>query len=122
MSDDFRLVMEKISGKDLKAFFNQWIFRAGHPKLEVVWQYDTRKKQVLVILEQKQEHVFDFSLDIGFKASAGTQQLEKVKITSRKQEFLITTGQKPTAVILDPNVWLLFDGSIHQKTAKSQDK
>ena len=122
MTDDFRLVMEKVSGKDLKGFFDQWLFRAGQPKLDVVWHYDARKQHVLVILEQKQEQVFDFSLDIGLKVSSGTQQFEKVKITSRKQEFLITASQKPTDVILDPNVWMLFDGSIHQKVAKSKDE
>ncbi len=122
MTDDFRLVMEKISGKDLKGFFNQWFLRAGHPKLDVVWKYDMHKKEVLVTLEQKQEQVFTFSLDIGLKSPAGPQPLEKVKISSRMQEFVIMAGQKPTDVMLDPNVWLLFEGSIHQKGAKGQDK
>ena len=122
MTDDFRLVMEKISGKDLKGFFDQWLFRAGHPKLEVVWQYDTRKKQVLVTLEQKQGQPFDFYLNLALNAPSGSQQLEKIKISARKQEFLIPAAQKPTDILLDPNVWLLFEGSIHQLAGKSQPK
>src|SRR5262249_26884521 len=34
-TDDFRRAMEDASGKDLKWFFDQWVFRAGHPELKV---------------------------------------------------------------------------------------
>lgn len=122
MTDDFRLVMEKISGKDLKGFFDQWIFRAGQPKLEIVWQYDPGQKQVRMTVEQKQEKLYDFPLEMSFSEPVGQVQVEKIKITSRKQEFLIPAAQKPAALTLDPSVWLLFEGTISQTAAKSKDK
>lgn len=121
MTDDFRRVMEKASGKDLNGFFEQWLFKAGHPKLEIVWQYEPRQKQVRVLLEQKQEQTFDFPLDLSLGQPAGMGSIETVKITSRKQEFIIPAAQMPVDVTLDPNVWLLFEGSVRQ-AAKSQGK
>ena len=34
-----RLAFEKVSGKDLNWFFNQWYFSNGHPKLDVKYIY-----------------------------------------------------------------------------------
>ena len=52
---------------------------------------------------------------------AGMGSIETIKITSRKQEFIIPAAQMPVDVTLDPNVWLLFEGSVRQ-AAKSQGR
>ena len=36
----FRKAMEAASGKDLKWFFDQWVYKAGHPELKVRWRYE----------------------------------------------------------------------------------
>lgn len=113
MTDDFRKVMENVSGKDLKPFFDQWIFKAGHPRLEVTWRYDLKQKQVRLTVEQKQEQPVSFPLEVGFTNASGVAS-EKIKISTRKQEFLIPSAQKPLGIILDPNVWLLFEGKVSE--------
>ncbi|HRI80468.1 MAG TPA: M1 family metallopeptidase [Cyclobacteriaceae bacterium] len=115
MTDDFRLVMEKISGKDLQIFFDQWIFKAGQPDLAVTWQYDDRKKNIRVVVEQKQKNLFDFPLEIGLNQVSGAPATEKVRVTAIKQEFAIPSAQKPVSLSLDPNVWLLFTGKVTEK-------
>ncbi len=112
MTDDFRKIMEAVSGKDLKGYFDQWIFRAGQPKLEVTWQYDSRLKQTKVTVEQKQESLYDFPLELGF-VTGGPEQLEKVRISAKKQQFMVS-GAPPAGITLDPNTWLLFEGTIKQ--------
>ena len=44
-----RLVFERITGKDLNWFFNQWYFNAGHPKIDVSYDYNTIQKKVTVL-------------------------------------------------------------------------
>ena len=113
MTDDFRKVMENISGKELKPFFDQWILKAGHPRLEVTWHYDLKQKQVRLTVEQKQENLAEFPLEVSL-SSGGGPTLEKIRISTRKQEFTLASGRKPTLIVLDPNVWLLFEGQINE--------
>ncbi len=59
-----RLCFEKVSGKDLNWFFNQWYFGSGHPKLNYSYTFEPVKKQVTVIINQSQELPFEFPLTI----------------------------------------------------------
>ena len=54
-TDDFRKAMEAASGKDLKWFFDQWVYKAGHPELKVRWRYEDDDKTVRVRIEQTQK-------------------------------------------------------------------
>ncbi len=112
LTDDFRRVMEITSSRDLKAYFDQWIFRAGHPKLDVTWFYDSRQKQTRVTVEQKQPVLFDFPLEVGL-TSLGGQQIEKIRVSARKQQFIFS-GTVATALDLDPNTWSLFESVVKQ--------
>ena len=53
-TDDFRKAMEAASGKDLKWFFDQWVYKAGHPELKVRWHYEDADKTVRVHVQQTQ--------------------------------------------------------------------
>ena len=53
-TDDFRKAMEAASGKDLKWFFDQWVYKAGHPELKVRWHYEDADKTVRVKVQQTQ--------------------------------------------------------------------
>ncbi len=108
LTDDFRATMEAVSGKDLKTFFEQWIYRAGHPQLAVTWTYNGTGKQVRLVVEQKQEKLFDFPLEI----SLGAGSAQKIRIAARRQEFLFPSPEKPEKIVLDPSILLLFDGAV----------
>ena len=53
-TDDFRKAMEAASAKDLKWFFDQWVYKAGHPELKVRWHYEDADKTVRVQVQQTQ--------------------------------------------------------------------
>lgn len=60
-----RLSLEKVSGKDLNWFFNQWFYGSGHPKLSYTTTYEPVKKQVTVTLSQNQAgDAFEFPLAV----------------------------------------------------------
>ncbi len=107
MTEDFRKVMEEVSGKDLENFFAQWIFTKGHPELKWNWKY--RRGRLLVSIDQVQKHhIFEFPLEIGIRNGEQTKK-EIVQIDEKSKTFEIKVDSKPTEVILDPGVWLLFE-------------
>ena len=59
-----RLSFEKVSGKDLNWFFNQWYFGSGNPKLNYSYTFEPVKKQVTLVINQSQEQPFQFPLAI----------------------------------------------------------
>jgi aminopeptidase N len=110
-TDEFRQVMERASGTDLRWFFSQWLTRSGVPALSGTWTYDAAAKQIVV--ELKQTHAGDpyrLPLDIGVSVSTTTaSRVERVELTGRDGRFTIGVSGEPSAVVLDPNTWVLME-------------
>ncbi|OQP67779.1 M1 family metallopeptidase [Niastella populi] len=110
VTDDLCTVMEEVSGKNLKPFFQQWLFTAGHPKLEISWRYIAAKKKVAITVIQQQSPVFIFPLEL---------QVDNKKhltaITGRETQISIPVSNKPVTLIADPQVNLLYEGSVKEK-------
>ena len=51
---DLRLSFEKVTGRDLNWFFNQWYFGSGHPKFDVKYSYDENARKAVVKVSQTQ--------------------------------------------------------------------
>ena len=56
-TDDLRQILEVVSGKNLQPFFNQWVYKAGHPELEIEYALEEEKdsKKLKIKITQKQE-------------------------------------------------------------------
>ncbi|MBB4807277.1 aminopeptidase N [Chryseobacterium defluvii] len=59
---DFQSAVEKTSGRSYQWFFEQWIYKTGLPKFEVIKKYDTSQKQLFITVKQvqNQENKTDF--------------------------------------------------------------
>jgi len=99
-TDDLRQVMEQASGQDLKVFFKQWLFTAGHPQLAINWKYDNGV--VHVQIEQQQAALYDIPLEISIDG-----QLHTLALKQKTTSVDFPAASKPTSVIADPNVNLL---------------
>lgn len=53
-TDDFRKAVDEASGTSMGWFFDQWVYRAGHPIFEVTRSYDTAAKRLVVRVKQAQ--------------------------------------------------------------------
>ena len=53
-TEDLRAALEKASGKDLKDFFQRWVYGVGHPKYQVTAEYEERQGEIRVVLRQVQ--------------------------------------------------------------------
>jgi aminopeptidase N len=114
LTADFQRVMEQASGRDLSTFFRQWIFRAGFPQLGGTWKYLKNTGSLeLVITQNQPEEPFECPLEIGiYDTRGGLIKTETVKLTGKTQKFSIPVTAKPSKIELDPNINLLFEGSL----------
>ena len=106
-TNDFKNVMAKISEENLDTFFTQWLQKVGHPILKSNWIYHDTK--VRIIIEQTQETVFQFPLDLEFVYKNGTSEIKTIKVSDKSAPFVLTTSGEVTAINFDPNAWLLFE-------------
>ncbi len=112
-TDDFRAAMETASGQDLAAFFHQWLYRGGIPEVAVTWRYDAGSKHIAVDVTQTQSgEPFSFPLELGLTGADGKTKIETVTVTTPRQSFTIPAEARPAKVMLDPEVHLLFKGTI----------
>ncbi len=101
-TDDFRVLMEQASGKNLRQFFTQWTLTPGHPRLNVAWRYDSAKKVVSMKVVQMQSAVFAIPLELEMDSVPHTVQLKE-----RVTELEIESMTSPAKIVFDPNVGLL---------------
>ncbi|MDT8400141.1 MAG: M1 family metallopeptidase [Bacteroidales bacterium] len=109
LTSDFEETMEDVSGRDLGRFFYQWLYRSGHPELDISWTYNNRRKEINVLVEQQQDDtVFEFPLDLKIIDRDGSR-LERILVDKKVQSFIIKSANSPDDIIPDPEVRLLFE-------------
>lgn len=99
-----RLAFEKVSGKDLNWFFNQWYFSYGHPTLKVEQYYDkvSKKVQVKLIQTQADDLLFEFPLEVDVYQN-GQYQRHQVWATAQKENtFYFPAETLPHLVNINP--------------------
>ncbi len=113
-TEDFKTVMEEASGKDLDLFFNQWLYKAGHPVLEWSWTYDAKAQVLTVSINQTQPNdIFNVPLEIGiYDENRLLTKVELVRLDKKSNKFSLKIAQKPSKIELDPNTNLLYEGKL----------
>lgn len=112
---DLQKIVEKVSGKDLSVFFQQWLYTPGVPKLEVSWNYISKEKKISVTVRQLQKLPFAFPLEIELKNVTGDDPIKTINISKQEETFLLSVTRKPAGLILDPKTSLLFTGAVIEK-------
>ena len=122
-SADFEHVMESVSGKDLRAFFHQWLDIPGHPHVTISCKYDPDKRSLGIDFTQGDpapahgssgntaanpetpgDRLFSIPLDYSVDGT-----LHHVDIHDRITHVDIPLPQKPASLTPDPDVNLLAD-------------
>jgi aminopeptidase N len=109
---DLQHAIEESTGRNMDRFFEQWVYGAGHPQLNVSWEWDDGAKQAKVTVKQTQskEHstaeVFHTPVGIDFVFDRGHQDF-RVRLAEREQSFYFALREKPKMMRFDPGGWLL---------------
>jgi aminopeptidase N len=111
---DLRLAMEEISGKDLNWFFNQWYYGAGHPVLDITYQWNEANHQQKVFISQKQDgQTFRVSIAVDLYAG-GKVTRKQVWLTQKNDTLIFNNPVKPDLVNIDADKVLLTKKTDHK--------
>ncbi len=91
-SEDLRRSVEGACGRGLGWFFDQWVYGAGYPVLEVSWEAIPAAKVLRVTVEQVQAEgggqPAEFRLTVPVRVVAGTEAAKtRFDVRRRKQSF-----------------------------------
>ncbi len=117
-TDDFRVAMEKASGKDLKVFFKQWLYQPVNPVINGSWEYNAVTKKITLQVEQAQtgDMIFDLPVEIGYyKKGSTTPTLLKMNLSKKQQVQSFTVTGTPDKLEIDPRNILLSKNSLTKK-------
>lgn len=104
-----RLSFEKVSGKDLNWFFNQWYFGSGNPKINSSFTFEPVKKQVTVIINQTQEKPFEFPLAIDVYDNGKPKRYNVWVNADAKNTFSFDVSKTPDLVNINADGVLLAE-------------
>ena len=108
---DFRRAMEEESGRELGWFFDQWLYRPGHPILRVSHSWDSAAGEAVVTLEQVQKSEWPtFRMPVTFEFSTERGAIRStVQMVGRREVYRLRLPAAPTAVRIDPDGWVLHE-------------
>ncbi len=101
-----RLAFEKVSGKDLNWFFNQWFLSKGHPVLDVEYSYDESTRELTISIDQVQDTeshlpIYRLELEVALYYNDGVVVWYPLSMVNRSNEYIIDDIDQPAVVVLD---------------------
>ncbi|NLI16502.1 MAG: T9SS type A sorting domain-containing protein [candidate division Zixibacteria bacterium] len=109
-TEDFRAVMEDVSGLSLFTFFHQWIYEPGYPEYRYAWSYSQSGIGYVINLNvaQVQQNAPIFTMPIQYRIHTATGDTTVTLLNSQQlQTYDIYVTGIPTAVDFDPNHWVV---------------
>ena len=123
---DLIRAIEAATGRNMRQFFNQWVFREGHPKLQVSFAWDSERRTATVTVDQQQpvdaDHpAYAFDVDLGFAPEAKTlpsgaasdlvpnERRVRAKIERAHETIAVPLDFEPQLVRFDPGAFVLAD-------------
>ncbi len=103
---DLQRVFERVSGRRLDWFFDQWVYGAGYPELRVRHSYSTSSRLLTLNVEQTQipdattRAIFRLPVEIEITTARGART-ERIEITGRTQRFTFKLDGKPLMIRFD---------------------
>ncbi len=103
---DLARAVDEATGWNPDRFFEQWVFKAGHPELEIEVGWDDEQKLARVAVAQKQKvegdtPLFHFALPVRFVV-AGAPVDVALTVAAEKETFIVPLAAKPSQVVPDP--------------------
>jgi aminopeptidase N len=109
---DLARALEDASGKSLERFFEQWVYRAGHPELAVRVEHDPEAGLLLAHVAQALgpgEAPFALALELDVSEAGGAPRRECLRVERADETFALPCRARPAFVVVDPRHRVLGD-------------
>jgi aminopeptidase N len=108
---DFTKTVKTVTGQNLDWFFEQWLFKPGHPFFEIEYAWLPDIKTVRLSVEQTQDTskgipIYRMPVNIAITTGKG-KIVKKVWIEDQKETFDIRADSQPLLVRFDEGNYLL---------------
>lgn len=109
---DLIKAIEKTTGRNLRQFFDQWVYGAGFPEYAVVYSWDEKNKVATVKVSQTQKlegqtGLFSMPVIFSFGFADGTTRDFTMDVSDKENSFHFSLDQKPVMFRFDPENWIL---------------
>jgi len=105
-TEQFRDVMEAVSGRDLDAFFQQWIYGSYFPEYAFQWTQNGSVLELSVDQVQSNTGLFDMPVQVRVTTDQGVQDVT-VENALASETYMIAVSGAVESVELDPDDWIL---------------
>ena len=103
--EDIERAMEEASGRDLSAFFKQWVYRKGAPELAIktikLDQYAGKYRLSITLAQVQKDSAFDIDVPINILTNEGLETYV-FEMNTKRQNFQISLNSKPLKLAVDP--------------------
>ena len=118
-TQDFQEICEKVTGRNLKFFFDQWVYKGtGKIEAEYNWNIIPLNNSYKVIFNIKQLQngydIYKFPVDIKIFFENNESEIKSFYVDSRESSFEFVTKNKPVSFELDPDKWLLANFNLSE--------
>ncbi|MCX7798083.1 MAG: M1 family aminopeptidase [Melioribacter sp.] len=125
-TEDFQQIAEKVSGMDLKYFFDEWIYGEGYPKYIYSWNYYTKENGkyllTIAITQKPNTNPKFFTMPIKIKVSTSSGVVNFILFNNiQTQQWQFEIDDKPINVEFDPDNWILKDVEKENYTSISKE-
>jgi len=122
VTEDFNKVIEELSGRSFDQFFNQYVYHAHHPELNISYIWDERTKLAKLSIQQVQKLsddvlLFSVPLPVRFKSKSGVVTERTLTVKEKAEDFYVPLTEVPEVVRIDPNYTLLAKITFNVPTA-----
>jgi aminopeptidase N len=121
VSDDLRKAFEQTTGKDYKAFFDQWVYGAGFPAFQVSSLYDRAAQRIVISAKEVQPRdsltsFFDVDVDVEARTDSGVVRFV-VPVRDGTGEAGANVKAPPRSIRWDKGNWILDVTDFPRSTA-----
>jgi len=111
VTEDLNAVIEELSGRSFDQLFDQWVYHAHHPELEIAYAWEEQTRLAKLTIKQAQALsdkvlLFNFPLTVRFKSKEGTLD-RQITVKEKIEDFYFALPQAPELVRIDPQFTLL---------------
>jgi aminopeptidase N len=127
-TEQFRIAIEEATGQSMDWFFDEWLYRMGHPVFQITKAYDPATRQLTLTVKQVQKvdpdsqypqvKLFQTPVDIEIVTASGTH-IERARIEPKEEQTLaFSADSQPLLVNFDYQNTLIKEVEFNKPTTE----